>query len=516
MIEEVFKLYAEKADLFIELTLEHLAISGLSILIAAILGLSIGILIHEFKKSTAIVIGIVNFVYTIPSISLLGFLIPFSGIGDTTAIIALTTYALLPMVRSTYVGLNEIDDTILEAATGMGSTPWQTLHKIKIPLAMPVILSGFKSMVVMTIALAGIASFIGAGGLGQAVYSGITTNNQTMMIAGSLLIALLALISDAIITIIERNYRISTKKNKKSNMDKVVIGICLVLFGAFGYGALYSTNAHTIEIATKPMTEQFILGEMFQILIEDRTNLDVNLTKGVGGGISNIHPALVKGDFDLYPEYTSTGYYHVYPDADVLPHEEMVKLLIDGYEKDLNLIWTGFYGFNNSYGLVVRPEIAKKYNLKTFSDLAQHSDELNIGAEYDFFERADGYEAFSDFYDFKFKEEVQIDITLKYQAYEQGQIDVVVIGTTDGPVSALDGVRLIDDREFFLTYEAATVIRKETLERYPQLNEIFELLEGKISTEEMSAMNYEVEVNGRDDVEVATEFLIKEGLLEVN
>ena len=190
-----------------ELTLEHLKISGISIFIATVLGGILGIIISEYKKTSTLVLSITNFLYTIPSISLLGFLIPFSGIGNTTAVIALTIYALLSMIRNTYIGIDNIDPSIIESARGMGSTEFQILYKVKIPLATTVILAGFKNMVVMTIALAGIASFIGAGGLGVAVYRGITTNNSTLTIAGSLLIALLALIADFLIGEIEKKIK---------------------------------------------------------------------------------------------------------------------------------------------------------------------------------------------------------------------------------------------------------------------------------------------------------------------
>ena len=185
-----------------ELTLEHLKISGISIFIATVLGGILGIIISEYKKTSTLVLSITNFLYTIPSISLLGFLIPFSGIGNTTAIIALTIYALLPMIRNTYAGIENIDQSIIESARGMGSTEFQILYKVKIPLATTVILAGFKNRVVMTIALAGIASFIGAGGLGVAVY-----NNSTLTMAGSLLIALLALIADFLIGEIEKKIK---------------------------------------------------------------------------------------------------------------------------------------------------------------------------------------------------------------------------------------------------------------------------------------------------------------------
>lgn len=212
-IKELLEIYVQRRDFFTELTLEHLKIAGISILIATIIGGILGIIISEYRKTSTIILSVTNFLYTIPSISLLGFLIPFSGIGNTTAIIALTVYALLPMIRNTYTGIDNIDSSIIECAKGMGSTSFEILYKIKLPLATSVILAGIKNMVVMTIALTGIASFIGAGGLGVAIYRGITTNNTMMTIAGSLLIAFLAVISDFIIgrieKIIKRKWRLN-------------------------------------------------------------------------------------------------------------------------------------------------------------------------------------------------------------------------------------------------------------------------------------------------------------------
>lgn len=207
MIAEIVELLRNRGDFFLKLLMEHLQISMISILLALLIGLLIGISISEYPQTAKYVTGIVNFVYTIPSISLLGFLIPLSGIGDSTAIIALTTYALLPMVRNTYTGLTNVNPLLIEAAYGMGSTKWQVLYKIKIPLAMPIIVAGIRNMAVMTIALAGIASFIGAGGLGVAIYRGITTNHKAMTITGSLLIAVLAILIDFMIGRIEKRMK---------------------------------------------------------------------------------------------------------------------------------------------------------------------------------------------------------------------------------------------------------------------------------------------------------------------
>ena len=217
MIEEMWTLLTERTDFFAGLLLEHLEISLLAIVIAILAGGLAGILISEFQRTAKPALAVINFLYTIPSISMLGFLIPFSGVGNATAVIALTVYALLPMVRNTHTGMVNVDPLILEAAKGMGSTRMQILFKIKLPLAMPVIMSGIRSMVTMTIALAGIASYIGAGGLGVAIYRGITTNNSAMTMTGSLLIAVLALVVDFLLGFLERRMKMRSSKAKEMN-----------------------------------------------------------------------------------------------------------------------------------------------------------------------------------------------------------------------------------------------------------------------------------------------------------
>lgn len=207
MFQDIIYLYMERWPFFQELILQHIQIALTSILISGTIGLFLGILISEYKTFSSWIIGGINIAYTIPSISMLGFLIPLTGIGQKTAMIALTIYGLLPMVRNTYTGIISIEPAVIEVAKGMGSTPWQVLYKVKLPLAIPVIISGIRSMVVMTISLSGIASYIGAGGLGVAIYRGITTNNAAMTYAGSILIAIIALSSDQFIAYTERCIR---------------------------------------------------------------------------------------------------------------------------------------------------------------------------------------------------------------------------------------------------------------------------------------------------------------------
>lgn len=512
MLQNMWSVFIEEKDLFLNLLWEHIEISLLAIIIAILLGGIVGIIISEFQKSAKATLGIINFLYTIPSISMLGFLIPFSGIGNATAVIALTVYALLPMVRNTHTGITNVDPIILEAAKGMGSTRLQILFKIKLPLAMPVILSGIRNMVTMTIALAGIASFIGAGGLGVAIYRGITTNNAAMTMVGSLLIAALALVMDFVLGFISKRMNKRSIKAKKANRVMAITAL-LVCLAIVCINLIPAGKQNTIHIATKPMTEQYVLGEMLDILIEQDTNLNVELTQGVGGGTSNIQPAMESGEFDIYPEYTGTGWNMVLK-KDGLYTETLFPTMQKEYQKSFNMQWMGMYGFNNTFGLVVRREIAEKYDLHTYSDLRKISNQLVFGAEYDFFEREDGYGALCEAYGLEFKKTMDMDIGLKYQAINQGKIDVMVIFTTDGQLSVSDVTVLEDDKNFYPSYLCGNIVRSEIIEKYPELNNIFEKLTGSISDEDMAHMNYAVETEGKEPREVAKAFLQDAGLLK--
>ena len=511
MINQLIKLLTEDFRFFLNLTIEHILISLLAISIASVLGIILGIIISEYRKFSGLILGTVNILYTIPSIALLGFFITITGVGNTTALIALIIYALLPIIRSTYTGIVNINPLIIEASEGMGSTKLQQLFKVKLPLALPVLMSGIRNMVTMTIALAGIASFVGAGGLGVAIYRGITTNNSAMTFLGSLLIAILALVFDFILGLIEKRLTNRKRVKYKINPKLIILGLFIVIFGA--YFSLNSKKDKTINIATKPMTEGYILGQMLTELIEQDTDLKVNITNGVGGGTSNIHPAIVKGEFDLYPEYTGTSWEAVLK-KEASYDESKFDELQKEYKEKYNLEYVNLYGFNNTYGLAVNKDIAEKYNLKTYSDLAAVSNNLIFGAEYDFFEREDGYKELQKVYNMDFKKKIDMDIGLKYQAMKDKKIDVMVIFTTDGQLAISDVVVLEDDKKMYPSYRAGTVVRSEILSEYPELKPVLEKLNNILDDKTMADLNYQVESEGKKPEDVAREYLQEKGLLE--
>ena len=512
MVNQLMKLLTEDFKFFLNLTVEHILISLLAISIASVLGIILGIIISEYRKFSGLILGSVNILYTIPSIALLGFFITITGVGNTTALIALIIYALLPIIRSTYTGIVNINPLIIEASEGMGSTKLQQLFKVKLPLALPVLMSGIRNMVTMTIALAGIASFVGAGGLGVAIYRGITTNNSALTFLGSLLIAILALVFDFILGIIEKRLTNHKRTKYKVNFKLIILGLFIIIFGI--YFSLNSKKDKTINIATKPMTESYILGQMLTELIEQDTDLKVNITNGVGGGTSNIHPAMLKGEFDLYPEYTGTSWEAVLKKEDSYDESKFDELQKE-YKEKYNLEYVNLYGFNNTYGLAVNRDIAEKYNLKTYSDLAAVSNNLIFGAEYDFFEREDGYKELQKVYNIDFKKKIDMDIGLKYQAMKDKKIDVMVIFTTDGQLAISDVIVLEDDKKMYPSYRAGTVVRSEILSEYPELKVVLEKLNNILDDKTMANLNYQVESEGKKPEDVAREYLQEKELLGV-
>ncbi|WP_246599566.1 ABC transporter permease/substrate-binding protein [Gordonibacter massiliensis (ex Traore et al. 2017)] len=590
----MFSLLVERRDWFFDLLLQHIGISLVSIVLAALIGLTLGIAIAQWRRGAKPVLALVNFVYTIPSIALFGFLIPVTGIGDLTAVVALTVYALLPMVRNTYTGLTTIEPAIVEAARGMGSTDRQLLYRIELPLAAPVIMNGIRSMATMTIALAGIASFIGAGGLGVAIYRGITTNNLAMTLAGSVLIAALAIAVDLLLGVAEKATRryvepkprrsrartafggilrpqhatlgatagtpgrnddsagasvsdtaldaadvllddgeagrmpefqnadaaesrraiaaALTPRRRGVTVIALVAALAIVVGGAFAFANRGGSGGDTVHIATKPMTEQYILGEMLNTLIEHDTDLNVELTQGVGGGTSNIEPGMERGDFDLYPEYTGTGWNAVLKHEDTYD-ESLFDAMQQEYESQLGLTWVGAYGFNNTYGLAVSKDVADRFDLRTYSDLARAAGELTLGAEPDFFDRQDGYPGLQQAYGMSFAATRDMDISLKYQALFEGQVNAIVVSTTDGQVADDRLVVLEDDKGFYPSYLCCNVVRMDTLEKHPELRDELLKLQGTISDADMARMNNAVETQGQEPKTVADAFLAEKGLI---
>lgn len=281
-------------------------------------------------------------------------------------------------------------------------------------------------------------------------------------------------------------------------------------------GGKTESDPGPVRIATKPMTEQYILGEMLGLLIE-QAGYTVEITKGVGGGTNNIHPAMKSGEFDLYPEYTSSGWVLVLNhQAEGVDDGEMFAQLKQEYQEQFHMTWVGMYGFNNTYTIAVRGDVAAEYGLQNTSDLAAVAGELTFGGNPDYIERQDGFGALCQTYGLDFGNVVDIDIGLKYQALSNGDIDVTNAFTTDAQLANPDTklVTLADDKHLQVNYFCSTVVRQDALEKFPGLEEVLMQMDGLLSDQEMASLNYKVEVEGLDELDVARDFLMQKGLLE--
>ena len=204
---KVLNIYIDLWPWFLSLLGQQIRISLISLLLEGVIGLLLGILISEYRRFAEPVMAVCNLFYTIPAIALIGLLIPVIGIGEKNAIAAIVLYGIMPMVRNTYTGLTNLDAGTVDAAVGLGSTKSQLLFRIRLPLASSVILAGLRNVVVMSIATGSIAAFVGGGGLGEAIFRGITMYNTAMTFAGSLLLVILALLCDFILSRIEKHLK---------------------------------------------------------------------------------------------------------------------------------------------------------------------------------------------------------------------------------------------------------------------------------------------------------------------
>ncbi len=505
----------QRKDYLFELLLQHIILSLTAILIIVVIGVSSGIALVRYHRIRSLVLGVVNFLYTIPSIAMFGLFIPLIGIGFVNALVVLVIYGLLPMIRNTYTGLIEVDTRILDAAKGMGATPMQIFLWIRWPLAFPTILSGFRTMVVMTIALAGLASFIGAGGLGQAIYRGINTNNSSLILVGSIAVALLALITDLLIGAFEKSLKNRThdsiRKRRWLYYSGLVITMMAIAFFIFTKSGVSDKRA--IVVASKPTAEQYILGEIISQMIEKHTDIPVKRMFGIGGGTSNIQPALLSGKIDVYPEYTGTAWLFVLKKPQIRNPDSLFSALKTAYTEKYGLTWACRFGFNNTFTLAMPEVIANKENIKTFSELASRSDQFTFGAEFDFYEREDGFKGLSAAYPFNFKNKVELDVNLKFQALANHTVGVINAFSTDSRIRQMKLRVLRDDKHFFPTYQAGIVVRNEILLHYPELVGILKRLQGTIDDKKMLELNYEVEIARKTPEEVAASFLKANNLL---
>lgn len=296
-------------------------------------------------------------------------------------------------------------------------------------------------------------------------------------------------------------------------MSKKLLGIItLCLVGILLFSGCVS-NREKIVIGSKDFSENIVLGEMLAQLVEEHTDLKVERKLNMGGTFVCFE-ALKKGEISVYAEYTGTGLTAQLKMDVIIDPDESYAVVKDAFDKQFNIKWLEPLGFNNTYAIAVTDEIAKKHNLEKCSDLARVSKDLVFGAEHEFFNRQDGFDGFIDLYGIKFKDINKMNVSLKYQAIGEGQMDVTDVFATDGQIRQYDLKILEDDKNFFPPYYAAPIVRKDVLNAYPHLEDVLNMLAGNINDEVMTELNYKIDVEQQQIEKVAKEFLQSKGLIK--
>lgn len=291
----------------------------------------------------------------------------------------------------------------------------------------------------------------------------------------------------------------------------VVLFISLIM--VFSLAGCSGETDKTVVVGGKDFTEQDILVQLVSELIEANTDIKVD-RKAYLGGSSVVAESIETGDIDIYVEYTGTALMSVLGEEKMNDPDEVYDLVKERYEKEKNIKWLNPLGFNNTFAITMKKSKANEMGIKTLTDLGKKSNELLFASTQEFLERADGYEVFKEVYNVNFKDVKGMDPGLCYTAVKEDEVDVNVSFATDGRIPAFDLVVLEDDKNFFPPYYASTLVRMDTLEKYPELEEVLNSLVGKITDDEMAKLNAQVAIDQKDPVVVAKDWLKENGLIE--
>ena len=506
MVANVVDVFQERKAQLLAALLEHIQISFIALFFAVLIAIPLGIYLTNKKKIAESIIGISAVLQTIPSLALLGLLIPLFGIGKVPAIIALVVYALLPILRNTYTGINEVDPSLKEAALAMGMNRSKRLVKVELPLAMPVMMAGIRTAMVLIVGTATLAALIGAGGLGDIILLGIDRNNTALILIGAIPAAILALIFD-----------VALKKLESLSFKKTITTLSLISLAALVmifFPLLSSKQQDEIVIAGKLGAEPEILINMYKLLIEQETDLTVQLKPGLGK-TSFVFNALKSGSIDIYPEFTGTAISEFLKEEAINNNQEDVYLQAKkGMQEQFDMVLLSPMSYNNTYALAVSEELAESYQLQKISDLKPIEQKVKAGFTLEFNDREDGYVGIQKRYGIAFTTLATMEPKLRYQAIQSGDINLLDAYSTDSEIRQYKLRVLEDDQALFPPYQGAPLLRKETLIDYPEIGEALNQLADHITDDEMREMNYQVNVEGKLAAEVAKEYLVKIGLLK--
>ena len=378
-------------------------------------------------------------------------------------------------------------------------------------------MAGVRISSVSAVGLMTMAAFIGGGGLGYLIFSGIRTVNNYQILAGAIPACILALLVDYFFGAIEKlvtpislqNETKSKEKQKKERRkNKIIVIITILIIGLLFLQEIdfSKKSENVIRVGSKDFTEQEILCYMTSHAIESNTDIDVENECNLGGA-QVVFSALTNDNIDLYIDYAGTDYTDILKHKPISDVDKVYKTIKKEMKEKYDIEVLNQMAFNNTYALAVTKETAQKYNLATISDLTRVSNDLIIAPTLEFINREDGLPGLEKEYGLSFKDTIGIDGSPRYTALQNNNAQVIDAFTTDGLLKKFNLVVLEDDKNFFPPYYAIPLVRSDTLKEYPEIEKVLNALGPYLTDEVMQDLNYQVDELGKSPEKVATDFL---------
>ena len=452
-----------------------------------------------------------------PSLAIFGLLLTvplLGGIGSTPAVVALTLYALLPLLRGLLTGLQQVPPGLKQAGQALGLSRGQVLRYVELPLALPSLMAGLRVAAVIAVGVATIGAAIGAGGLGVFIFRGIATVNNTLLLAGALPAAAIALAADACLGALENHLIQGTRRPLQRSWLWKEIRRRWVLAAALLTSALISSAllavalswhhlagpgpADSVVIGAKGFTEQQLLGELLAQEIEEHTSLQVRREFSLGSTFL-CQEAVRQGRVDGYVEYTGTAWSAILKQPSGPGASDRASLWNRArrfYAERYGLRMFPSLGFENTFAILIRQAEGQQLGLRTISQAVQPARGWRAAFGYEFLNRGDGYPGLASRYGLRFAAPpTAMDLGLTYRALADGRVDLIAGDSTSGLIPALKLQVLLDDRHYFPSYDAVPVFNTASLERHPELVPVLENLAGRLSAATMQQLNAAVDLD---------------------
>jgi osmoprotectant transport system substrate-binding protein/osmoprotectant transport system permease protein len=496
----------------------HLELTLVALLLGTALSVPLGIAVTRRRRLEAPVLGAASVVQTIPSLALLAVMVPalaalgaltartfgfeIRSIGYLPAVVALTLYGLLPILRNTVAGIEGVDPALREAADGVGMTDGERLRRVELPLAMPVIVAGVRTAAVWIVGTATLSTPVGATSLGNFIFSGLQTRNLAAVLVGCVAAAALAIGLDQLIRALEAALR-ARSRPRLAAAGALLLG----LYGWVGVAFVLQSGAAgepPVRIGAKTFTEQYVLADILADWLGREADLPTRVLSSLGSTVA--YDALRAGEIDTYVEYTGTVWATLMKRSGPPPARADVLAGVEGWLGERGIVVAAALGFENTYALGMRADDARARGIRTIGELARVAPGLEIGADFEFFARAE-WTALQRAYGLSFRARRTMDPSLMYQALAAGQVDVISAYSTDGRLAAGGVVLLEDERGVIPPYDAIVLVGEKLARERPVALRALRGLAGAIDREAMQRMNLAVDGEGLSPAEVAARFV---------